>query len=357
MELPASYRSKFLGFVKDQEQQLEAFFTEIAERIGAILIEFARGPEQIIPPEQTSQVQSRVGGLITSAFLAPDGSGGLAPFVEGINGLPRPISPYADIIFNTARLIMENEVERHAAIMRRYLPDDLIALFEAATDNPFTATDAPAIEMIVFEQEYNRQLFMQYDPWHLFVRPDGYRLSDRIWRIEAETRRRLDLYMQEAIAEGKSSYNIAREVETFLHPGEQIRRTTKPYGRDVSYSAMRLARTERTAAASQSGMMGASLNPFIAGYKTILSPQHECCDECDTIAAGGPYEIGDWDNAPPIHPHCMCHIQWVLHKDRAGIVRQLREEAEMANRPDDSLLNFVGPLMVKRFVNMLMGER
>ncbi len=116
----------------------------------------------------------------------------------------------------------------------------------------------------------------EYDPPHLWVDPNGYRLSDRVWRTAGETRRKVDAMVDEGIRQGRGALALSRDLEEYLHPGRQIVRTKAPYGTDASYDAMRLARTEITRAASKAHEAAALDNPFVTGLKWKLSPQHPC---------------------------------------------------------------------------------
>src|SRR5690606_14807505 len=149
-----------------------------------------------------------------------------------------------------------------------------------------------------------------YDPWHLWVDPNGYRLSDRVWRTAVDVRSRVDRLLDTEIARGTSAVDIADLLEDFLTPGARRIRTNTPYGQEGSYAARRLARTEITAAAGRATVNAAHANPFVEGLQWRLSASHPRIDICDEYARGGPngdgiYAVGD---APPYpaHPQCIC---------------------------------------------------
>ena len=146
---------------------------------------------------------------------------------------------------------------------------------------------------------------------------------------------------------------MSRDLEAFLQPGRQLRRTTAPYGTDASYDAMRLARTEITRAAARAHEASAAMNPFVAGLEVVLSPQHPCCDICDQAAAAGVFPVGEIPEKYriPLHPHCMCHYRNAMVEDPQEILDHYRDEIRSARR---ELTAMIGPVQVERFTRLLL---
>lgn len=149
-----------------------------------------------------------------------------------------------------------------------------------------------------------------YDPFHLFVNPNGYRLSDNGWRSAIEARTAIDRLLDQGIVNGTPAVELAKQLEPFLWPGARRVRTKTPYGTDGSYWARRLARTEITAAGGRSLINASLVNPYVTGIKWNLSLSHPCCDICDDYAAGGENGIYAKDALPgyPAHPHELCYL-------------------------------------------------
>jgi hypothetical protein len=78
----------------------------------------------------------------------------------------------------------------------------------------------------------------------------------------------------------------------------------------ISYNALRLARNEIQTANHAVSSDIAQNFPGIVGRKVVLSPAHPKSDQCDTFAAGGPYE--KTANFLPLHPQCLCRWEEVL---------------------------------------------
>lgn len=151
-----------------------------------------------------------------------------------------------------------------------------------------------------------------YDALHLFVHPDGYRLSDRVWRANARTRNNIDRLLAYHVRNGTAAVDVAKELEKFLKR-EAKGRTLKPYGRWGSYEARRLARTEITAAFGRATVAVAQANPFVDKIGWYLSPSRtgEWDCNCEANAAGSPYDV---NNVPayPDHPHCACTLRCIV---------------------------------------------
>lgn len=337
-----TYRSRHLGIMRDQERALARLFGALSESLGRELMRWADA-SGVIPRESTYALQQRVAQEVMSIFLTERG-GRMAPYTLAANGAVQPLSPYMRILWRSIEAATAVPVEQQAAIMRRYLTPDLIVRLALANRE---GVASPVREQ---GEPFRPNPLARYDAPHTWLDPNGYRLSDRIWRTASNTRRRVDMFLEEGIAQGRSARDIAADLEQFLQPGRQLKRTTTPYGTDASYDAMRLARTEVSRAAASAAQASAAMNPFVSGLKWNLSPQHPCCDICDTYAAGGPYPV---DNPPtmPAHPHCLCFWTYELVDDPHEVVAALQEEARSTRR---ELTALVGPVQMARFVQMLL---
>jgi hypothetical protein len=242
-------------------------------------------------------------------------------------------------------------VEQHAAQLERQLPPDVLARLRVAQRNPFSA----ASRLAVAEQLFRPNPLARYEAPHTWVDPNGYRLSDRVWNAATDTRRRLDLFIERSVAEGRGALAISRDLETFLAPGRQLQRTSAPYGTDASYNAMRLARTEIARAHANAAEVSAAQNPFVHGMKVRLSGSHPKTDICDEAAGAGPWPK---DALPdeykvPLHPHCLCTYQYVMAENPASILDAFRDDIR---RERAELIDLIGPTQIERFLQFLLGD-
>lgn len=346
-----SFRSQHLAVMADNERRMAALFTGLAAYASGEITRRA-DPEGAIPRAQTYDLQQVIGQRVTALFLGRSRSQGRAPYEILNDGTLYPLSPFMRVLWDGVGAATQIAVESHAALMRTRLrrAGDVRAAFERARLNPFEIA-----HQVTEQAVFHPNPLAAYDPLHLWVDPNGYRLSDRIWNAAGNTRRQIDLYLEESIARGRSALDMSRELEQFLLPGRQLRRTRAPYGTDASYDAMRLARTEITRAAARANEMSALMNPFVQGVRNVLSPSHPCCDICDEAAAAGPWPK---DAIParyqiPLHPHCMCYLAYEMvdAKEQNRVLDDLRGEIGIARQ---GLLAMIGPLLVKQFTQLLL---
>lgn len=345
-----TYRQRFLALLRDNETAMNALFRDLHTRIMGQVTRAATGEDGVVPPEQSQALRNRISLLVLRTFQGADG-----PFAITA-GRVLPSSPFAVVLWPRIEQATLIAVREHEAIMRRALrrAPDVLTAFERARRNPLVTAR-------VQEQVLPRRPFLTYDPAHRFVDPRGYRLSDRIWDTSATTRRKIDQLLAEMIAEGRGSRAMARELEQFLLPGRRIMRTNKPYGTTASFDAMRLSRTDITAAHGRAGLMSAHMNPFVNGVDWVLSGSHPKVDICDEYAAGSPYALAD---APilPAHPMDLCHYRWRVIGEISDVIDQLREDYRLgspvavASATEGSLIWFVGPLLAERFARILLDE-
>ena len=149
-----------------------------------------------------------------------------------------------------------------------------------------------------------------YDALHRYVHPDGYRLSDRVWRAGAKTRNQMANLLDYHIRAGTSAVDLAKEIEEFLQRERRGVRTKKPYGTWGSYDARRLARTEITAAHGRATIGDALANPHVYGIQWALSAFRDAWNcNCQENSEVDGYGLGPGvypvDQVPqyPDHPH------------------------------------------------------
>jgi len=169
------------------------------------------------------------------------------------------------------------------------------------------------------------------------VYSDGLNLSQRIWRLEQGSMQAIRNTVASGMAQRTSAIELAQQLEGQLNAGEDWPRWTRarlskmdaaeraqdakgllrsasdvPAGGSsgISYNALRLARNEIQIANHAVTSDIAIHSPWVTGRKVVLSPAHPKSDQCDTFAAGGPYE--KTANFLPAHPQCLCRWEEVL---------------------------------------------
>lgn len=171
------------------------------------------------------------------------------------------------------------------------------------------------------------------------VYSDGLNLSQRIWRLEQGGMQAIRNTVATGMAQRTSAVELAQQLEGQLNAGEDWPRWTRarlskmdareraqdakgllrsasdvpPGGSSgISYNALRLARNEIQTANHAVTSDIAIHSPWVTGRKVVLSPAHPKSDQCDTFAAGGPYD--KTANFLPLHPQCVTPGQLVWTK-------------------------------------------
>jgi hypothetical protein len=160
-------------------------------------------------------------------------------------------------------------------------------------------------------------------------------LSNKIWQTSQEARNGVNRVLFSGVQNGKSAYDIAKDLETYLGPGQDCPRWTRTrlYNRTkkqiaagdrgglitgnpcsskgVAYKALRVARTEVQRVHNEATTRAMRDLPWVKEEQMNLSPAHPVEDICDEIIADGRdgkgiYPIGEIKL--PIHPNCLCYM-------------------------------------------------
>lgn len=161
--------------------------------------------------------------------------------------------------------------------------------------------------------------------------PDGLVLSDRTWRAGRRWRRAAQTVVEDGVARGLSARDLARQLQQYLAPGvftAHKRETRRRLGvpTDVSYEALRLARTEMANAFHEGTILANQAVPGYQGVLWRLSAAHPMRDVCDDLAESrahgrpGFYPVGQEPTRP--HPQCLCTLLPV-HEDEDAFTDRL----------------------------------
>jgi hypothetical protein len=343
----------------------------VTSQLGALLLRVA-DENGNVPVEQMGNVRRQARELLGRLF------GGQ----EALSRSGRPNSPYARALLEEIGLVTYQTVASHNRYLKESLPADLFVWLQngqrvremqgrsgvkliaeqESLEERFPSLTAEEIRQVRKARIFEPNKLVVYDQPHLWVDPNGYRLSERIWKTEQATRDKLDLLIADLISGGYSAREIARRLEQFLIPGRELIRTNRPYGSNGSYDAMRLARTEISRAANQAAYLSAYMNPFVEGIDVARSPNglRSCpvCPQHATLDFGGtrlrpPYPVGNAD-IPPWHPHDMCYVLPALIQDPAVTTRNLREILDFSR--EENLRPVMNPAQIDGFTQQLLGE-
>ena len=189
---------------------------------------------------------------------------------------------------------------------------------------------------------FERQLQMLLDIAAEHLYGDGLNLSARIWKWDRESRDGINQVLMDGIANQKSAWDIANNLEQYLGANEDCPRwtSTRLYGRTktqiaagdatglvsrpcdgrgVSYNALRLARTEIQKAHALVTDRIMAAQPWVEKEKIHLSAAHPETDICDDVVGGGEKGEGVYDVGTielPLHPNCLCYKTAVLMDEK-----------------------------------------
>lgn len=132
-------------------------------------------------------------------------------------------------------------------------------------------------------------------------------LSERIWEYTNKFNKDIDYVITEGIANKKSAYEIAKDLEKYVNPNvAKDWEWSKVYpnsSKRVDYNAQRLARTAVNHAFQQAQKRSCEKNPYVEGIRWISANSHgrtcELCRERDKQV----FKIND---VPLDHPNGLC---------------------------------------------------
>lgn len=158
-------------------------------------------------------------------------------------------------------------------------------------------------------------------------------LSKAIWKDHMKTQHNVNTVVAKGIAENKSAYDIAKDLEKYVDPSaEKPWDWSKVYpgvGRKVDYNAQRLARTMVSHAYQQAFVRSTQKNPFVTKYRWDASNSARVCPIC----AERDGQLYDKNDLPLDHPNGMCTFEAVIPDSMEDIADRIADWAYGVNDP------------------------
>lgn len=166
----------------------------------------------------------------------------------------------------------------------------------------------------------------------------GLNLSDRIWSTSKKINHSLGQIAIDSIREGKHPVEAAKRMQRYVSASKKTLVTEYPNMMDrigdmlpdnLSYEALRLARTEMADAYGEAEKRTAEEAPFSQGIRWRLSNAGNACDVCKDNAGRvtelgvGIYKVEDLPTYPA-HPNCLCDLQQEV-EDIVAYARRVKE--------------------------------
>ena len=163
----------------------------------------------------------------------------------------------------------------------------------------------------------------------------GWTLSNAIWQNSTKIRNEINTIIAQGIAENKSAYDIAKDLEKYVNPSAK-----KPWDwskvypgcrKKIDYNSQRLSRTMVNHAYQQSLIQTCKNNPYVQGIKWLSDGGERTCDLCNS-RNGKIYPV---DDVPLDHPNGLCTQAAVLVDDMKSVTDKLVKSAnESLNTPE-----------------------
>ena len=309
-------------------RDLQAMFQDMANELRGILLRYADS-DGLIDARSVKTMRTQASSASIRYFVGLDGR-------NAYTDMNVALSPYAVILNKHIANVTSDVVLAHTKWLQANVPIDVLRWLSNGIVPPI-------------QEQMSSNPLAQYEHSHQWLDSRGYNLSDRIWQAGERTRRNIDTLLATGIANGDSAVDIANRLERYLLPSRAPIRTRTPYGRDGSFDARRLARSEITLAHSRASLVSAGMNEFVVSMNYNLSTSHPRYDICDPLAAASPYPV---DRCPtPVldtHPHCLCNVSPNIG-DIENISAQLRRDIANGERA------FVNPANPASFLRYLLG--
>lgn len=159
-------------------------------------------------------------------------------------------------------------------------------------------------------------------------------LSKAIWKDHMKTQYNINTVVAKGIAENKSAYDIAKDLEKYVDPSaEKPWDWSKVYpgvGRKIDYNAQRLARTMVSHAYQQAFVRSTQKNPFVTKYKWDASNSARTCPIC----AERDGQLYDKNDLPLDHPNGMCTFEAVIPDSMEDIANRIADWTYGADDPE-----------------------
>lgn len=307
--MTASFIARRRQLLRGTGQRLREEHRAMANAIGRLFLQAATARsetgERVIPNRRSTR-----DGLMAAIYaqvLKPYYIGaGEEPFVAGALGA-RPLSPYAQLLYEGVRDMVRLAAEQQAALVRRIVRDETVLAWLLSPYQP--------------RQTVQEMSFSSFTQW---LDPRGFRLTERIQRVAIEVRSRLARFVDYHVGSGTPAPTMVTKVEAFLTTGEKGNTT---YGNHGSNAPRVLVQHEMNKAGGDTVKAATVISPYIRGAQWLLSPAHTESDECDDYAEGG--ENGDGvyplSELPvfPAHPKCMCGLRAASVRNPAAVTAAL----------------------------------
>lgn len=165
---------------------------------------------------------------------------------------------------------------------------------------------------------------------------ENWEFSKAIWGNYSSTTGEIAKIVQLGIAQNKSAYEIAKDLEKYVNP-----KAKKPWDwskvypntrKKIDYNAQRLARTMVSHAYQQSIVDCSKINPWVYGIEWRSALTERTCEICEKRHG----QVYSPNNIPLDHPNGLCTYIMVFSKDPKAIADDI---ADWINGKEDTAID------------------
>lgn len=159
-------------------------------------------------------------------------------------------------------------------------------------------------------------------------------LSKAIWKDHMKTQYNVNTVVAKGIAENKSAYDIAKDLEKYVDPSAakdwDWSKVYPGVGKKIDYNAQRLARTMVSHAYQQAFVRSTIKNPFVEMYRWDAANSGRVCPIC----ADRDGQLYDKNDLPLDHPNGMCTFEAVIPDSMEDIADRVADWAYGVDDPE-----------------------
>lgn len=267
-----------------------------------------------------------------------------------IGDTDRPLSPFKQTHLKQVEQMLRGEADRLRGgltdVLRRDVKDSVEAGSGISSGITFKLLKEGGVRIdddirASFYRVNNRAMEAM---WRQHTK--GLKLSDRIWQQGEKAQEAIRNILEEAAATGQSAMETARLLQQYVRKDaltlakdypNLMHRLKGRIPNDISYEALRLARSETSKAYWNGVIESARNSPSYKGTKWILNRSHPVTDICDVYAdhdeglGYGVYAPGSEPRYP--HPNCICTIV-AVHEQPEEFLKKLKNWKEQGPSPE-----------------------
>lgn len=252
---------------------------------------------------------------------------------ERIKKLPNvPSAPLQKTYFENLKKQVLDELDKASGDLQGMIEGNMKSVAESVLDSTLDFTKKVGLSIEGLYSRVPDEIVKSVASGQLYE--GDWTLSKAIWKDHMKTQYNINTVVAKGIAENKSAYDIAKDLEKYVDPSaEKPWDWSKVYpgvGRKIDYNAQRLARTMVSHAYQQAFVRSTQKNPFVTKYRWDASNSARTCPIC----AERDGKLYDKNDLPLDHPNGMCTFEAVIPDSMEDIADRIADWAYGSDDPE-----------------------